>query len=228
MKRFALLGKKPFQFTIVGALLFLVFTIVGMFTYAGGTHSNPDSPGYSFFRNFFSSLGMTVAPNGESNTVSLVLFILAMFCAGLALIVYFIVEPKFFWDSLPLKMLSSLGSIFGVIAGAFFIGVAFPGDLYPDLHGFFTLNAFRTFLIAVIFYLIAILINRRYPKRYAIVYAAFAVMLFVYILLMMYGPGFDDPNGEVIQATSQKLIVYAAIICMMIQAYGSMKLVEAS
>ena len=67
-------GKRPFQFTIFSAILFVVLTIVAMFLYAGGTGTDPDSAGYSFFHNFFSSLGLTIAPNGEPNRASAVLF----------------------------------------------------------------------------------------------------------------------------------------------------------
>jgi hypothetical protein len=51
-------------------------------------------------------------------------------------------------------------------------------------------------------------------------------MLAGYIWLMINGPGIDAPNGEIVQAAGQKIIVYASIICMGIQSYGSMRLSE--
>ena len=227
MEKLTSLGKKPFQFTIISAAQFVVVTVIAMLFYAGGTHSDPSAASYSFFRNFFSSLGLTVSPNGESNTISAILFFLALSLAGAGLVVYFIFVLQFFWSSALMKTLSVIGSIFGVFSGLCFIGVAFtPADVFLEAHGWFVVNTFRSFLIAVVPFIIVILLNRNYPNIYAIVYIIYALCLLGYILLMMYGPGYGTPNGEVVQATGQKLIVYAAIIAMLIQSIGSIRMVE--
>jgi len=225
MDRIKSLGKRPFQFTIIAAIQFVLLTLIAMPLYAGGTGTDPSNTGYSFFRNFFSSLGLIVAPNGEPNTVSAILFFIALLFAGLSLVVYFIVEPQFFWHKRSLRILSILGSIVGVFTGLCFMGVAFtPADLFLDAHAWFVINAFRSFLVVVLFYTFAILLNRDYPNIYALVYIIFAVLLAAYIWLLFSGIGSDTPEGEMIQATGQKSIVYAAIICMLIQSYGSLKM----
>lgn len=222
MNRLSQAGVRPFQFTIFSAVQFIILTLIGMLFYAGGTHSDPSVSGYSFFRNFFSSLGLLTAPNGEPNTVSAILFFIALSLAGLGLVVYFVFVLQFTQGKAATRVLSAAGSLFGVLAGVCFIGVAFtPADLLPDAHGWFVINAFRTFLLAVIPYLVAVLLVRDYPNRYAVVYLVFAVLLLAYILLLIYGPGFGSPNGEMIQATGQKVIVYAAILTMLIQSIGA-------
>jgi uncharacterized membrane protein YqjE len=45
------------------------------------------------------------------------LFFIALSVAGLGLVVYFIVEPQFFWHKRSQRILSILGSIFGIISG---------------------------------------------------------------------------------------------------------------
>lgn len=220
-------GVRPFRFTIISAVQFIILTLVGMLFYAGGTHSDPTVSGYSFFRNFFSSLGLLTAPNGQPNTVSAILFFIALSLAGLGLVVYFVFVLQFTQGRLATRVLSAAGSLFGVFAGVCFIGVAFtPADLLPEAHGWFVINAFRTFLLAVIPYAMAILLISDYPKRYALVYGIFAVLLLAYILLLIYGPGFGSSNGEVIQATGQKVIVYAAIITMLIQSIGAIGVLQ--
>ena len=229
MGRIRALGKRPFQFTILAAILFVLLTLIAMPLYAGGTRTDPSNPGYSFFRNFFSSLGLILAPNGEPNTVSAVLFFFALSVAGLGLVVYFIVEPQFFWHRRSIRILSILGSIVGVFTGLCFMGVAFtPADLFLEAHKWFVINAFRSFLVVVLFYTLAIFLNRDYPNVYAVVYMVYAVMLAAYIWLLFSGIGFDTPEGEMIQAVGQKTIVYAAIICMLIQSYGSLKMPDHS
>lgn len=222
-------GKRPFQFTLIASLQFVLLTLIAMPFYPGGTHTDPTTSGYSFFRNFFSSLGLTVAPNGETNTIAAILFFIALSVAGLGLVVYFIVEPQFFWHRRSLRILSILGSIVGVFTGLCFMGVAFtPADLFLEAHKWFVINAFRSFLVVVLFYTLAIFLNRDYPNVYAVVYMVYAVMLAAYIWLLFSGIGFDTPEGEMIQAVGQKTIVYAAIICMLIQSYGSLKMPDHS
>lgn len=220
-------GKLPFQFTFFTAVQFVVLTVVAMFFYPGGTGSDPDSAGYSFLRNFFSSLGLTVAQNGEPNWISAGLFFIALTLAGLGLVVYYIFCPKFFWHKPVLKVLSVLGSICGVFSGICFIGVAFtPANLLPGQHGWFVINAFRTFLFVAIFYTAAVFLNQRYPSQYGWLYLLFSILLAVYVWLLISGPRASTPQGEIIQATGQKIIVYAAIITMLIQSYGSIKLLD--
>jgi hypothetical membrane protein len=205
-----------FLATIVGCIQFVLLTFIAMLFYPGGTHDEPNAKGYSFFNNFFSDLGLTVSPSGETNTVSFILFILSLTLAGLAIILFFITSTDLFKNT-PGRTPSLLGSIVGVFSGLSYIGIAFtPADLYLEWHGNFVLLAFSSFLLVVILYTIAIYLNKGYPNRYAYVYLVFAVLLAIYLWLLFAGP-----NDIRIQATGQKAIVYAEIICMFIQAYGA-------
>lgn len=74
------------------------------------------------------------------------------------------------------------------------------------------MTAFRAFLDAVLFYLVAILLSRRYPNAYALVYGVCALLLAAYVWLMIAGPGIDTPVGMRVQATGQKIINYSSIV----------------
>ena len=172
---------------------------------------------------------MTVTESGASNPVGAVLFFTALTGAGMALILFFTAILQFFQDEPRLRWLSGVGSAFGVISGLCFIGVAYtPADLLVEPHADFVLWAFRTFLFAVLFYLPAIWLHSRYPQRYAGAYAVFAALLAAYIWLLTNGPGFDTPQGILIQAVGQKLIVYAAILSMGVQSWGAIQLLKAA
>lgn len=107
-----------------------------------------------------------------------------------------------------------------MFSGFSYIGIAFtPADLHLEWHGNFILLAFSSFLLVVILYTIAIFLNKDYPNRYAYVYLVFAVLLAAYLWLLFLGP-----NDIRVQATGQKVIVYAEIICMFIQAFGAWKI----
>ena len=49
--------------------------VVSMGAYPGGTTHDHSTPGYSFFHNFLSDLGMTVAYDGRSNRLGAALFV---------------------------------------------------------------------------------------------------------------------------------------------------------
>ena len=82
--------------------------------------------------------------------------------------------------------------------------------------------------MAVIFFIPTILLEKRYPNIYAGIFAAFAVILGVYIWLMFSGPAFETAGGRMVQVTGQKVIAYAAIITIFFQAYGGRKIVSAT
>ena len=205
-----------------GCVLFVVLTIVAMLFYPGGTLTDPTTSGYSFCTNYFSDLGLTWTHARLRNTISAILFITALVSAGVALVLSFLAWPQFFTHSRSGKFLSGMGSIFGAIAGACFIGVAFtPANLYLDTHIAVMMWAFRTFTVAVMCYTIAIFCERDYPNRFGFVFVAFAALLVLYVLLLTVGPPYDSPEGIVIQAVGQKIVVYASVISILIQAFGA-------
>jgi hypothetical protein len=91
------------------------------------------------------------------------------------------------------------------------------------VHRLFVQIAFSSFLLVVILYSAAILRDRGYPNLYAFAYAGFALILAAYLVLLFGGPHIDTPEGVRIQATGQKIVVYAEIGCMFLQSYGALK-----
>ena len=207
---------------MIGCIQFVLLTFIAMLVYPGGTHGDPTTTGYSFFRNFFSDLGITRTFTGEPNAASFLLFTVALTLAGLALVAFFVDFPQFFSDLKAGKWLSVMGSVPGVISGLSFIGVAStPGNLYLAPHKLFVQLAFVSFFMAVLFYIPALFLQRTYPKRYAWGFIAFAVILGAYIWLLFHGPSASTLSGLVIQATGQKIVVYAAILSMLAQGHGA-------
>lgn len=196
-----------------------------MLLYPGGTFNDQTSQGYSFFNNFFSDLGMTETRNNASNTTSMVLFTAALTAVGIALAIFFIAFAQLFIGEGSSKWLSTLGAIFGVVAGICFIGVAFtPWNLYLEAHNLFVRWAFRLFLAAVILFIIAAWREKNLPRRFAWVFIVFAVVLTGYVLLLTFGPSVQTREGQMIQAVGQKIIVYASIMSVLIQALGAYRL----
>ena len=219
--------QRVFSVIMFGCVLFVVLTLVAMPFYPGGTSADHTASGYSFFSNFFSDLGLTETRTGHPNTVSAILFFTAMVMGGAGLVLFFMAFPQFFTKSKSGRLLSRIGSIFGVISAVCFIGIGFtPANLYKEAHMAFVMWAFQILPLAVILYAVAILREPDYPNRYGFVFVAFAVLLVLYVALIITGPARDSPEGLMIQVTGQKAIVYAIIISIFIQAYGARKLIQ--
>jgi phage shock protein PspC (stress-responsive transcriptional regulator) len=214
-----------FKIVSVICVLFVILTAAAMFIYPGGTNTAKTTIGYSFTANFFSDLGLTIAHNGQANPVAAIMFLIALGSAGAALMLFFVAFLQFFGRNTVRRTLSVLGTLFGLIAGACFIGVALtPANLFGEAHGNFVRGAFFTFLIAVVFYLIAVLITPNYPNRYAAVFGVFAVLLGFYLILIFAGPESDTVEGLTIQVVGQKIIAYASIITVLIEAIGALQI----
>ena len=210
---------------MIGCVQFIVLTTVAMFLYPGGTHADNTTASYSFWNNFFSDLGRTAAHSVVSNTASMVLFVIALSLGGVALLLFFVAVPHHFRQTSMIRRLSTVGSIVGVVSAVSYIGIAaVPADVNQTLHRLFVDVAFSSFLLVVVCYSIAVFRNRDYPNAYAFVYLCFAVILAVYLWLLFAGPNPETDSGMRIQATGQKIVVYAVILCMFIQAYGAFQI----
>ncbi len=210
-----------------GCGLFVFLTVLAMLTYAGGSVDNPESAGYSFSHNFLSNLGMITAESGRPNWISAILFFVALALAGAALVVFFILFRRLFQTTRLQVAFGLLGSTLGVLAGVSFMGIAFaPADIARPAHIQFVMWAFRLFPLAVLCYLPVMFLDRRYPRGYAWVFAIFCLMLIGYYLLMTNGPGFDTPQGLVVQVVGQKVISYASIASIGIQSLGAARFLK--
>jgi hypothetical protein len=212
---------------MLGCVQFIILTTVAMFYYPGGTYTNHDTVGYSVWSHFFSDLGRRAAFSGASNTVSHILFVVALCFAALVLALAFAALPQLFIKVKPSRRLAVIGSIVGIISVISYIGIAAsPWDLHETVHKLFVYIGFTAFLLVVALYSAAIFRNKFYPNIYAYTYLAFAVILALYLVLLFGGPKADTAWGIRLQATGQKIVVYAEIVCMFIQSYGALRLLK--
>lgn len=158
---------------VVGTLQMIVLTFIAMIIY-------PD--GYSFTEHYFSHLGLTRTPDGNPNSFSQALFIIALVVAAIALIPFWIVMTTIFSDLEGIKYFIYFGSILGLLSSPFLIGVAiFPGDTHGALHSMSARNFFLLFAIAILVYSIAIFFNKDYQNIYAIVGIIFSIIIVLFI-----------------------------------------------
>jgi hypothetical protein len=210
---------------MVACIQFLLLTCIGMVVYPGGSLADPTTTGYSFFSNFLSELGMTVTNGGSPNGLSAVVFVTALVLVGSGFVVFFAAMPRLLRGTRLVRVLSILGSVFGVVSGLSCVGMALtPANLLLGVHIGFMLVAFPSFLVAIALYSPAILLSAKYPKAFGLLFIALAVLLAGYLSLLAGGPGLDTASGVRIQATGQKVVVCAIIACLLVESYGALRL----
>ncbi|MDP6340079.1 MAG: hypothetical protein QF842_07160 [Candidatus Marinimicrobia bacterium] len=210
------------SFPRYGIVLFLVLMILSMVTYGGGTINDPESMGYSFTLNFFSDLGKFT----PGNFLSMLFFALSLCICGFALMAYFYYFMQLFIQNNALTIIAKIGAVVGIIGALCFVGVGFtPHNVFFAAHNFFANWAFRCFLITSILLSWVLYKDYRFENRYASGYLIFALLIFIYILILEFGPNPRNSDFSLIfNVLAQKLIVFVFILSVLYQSFGYSKL----
>ena len=230
-------------FPFYGLAIFFFCNIIAMYVYAGGSSSNPENTGYDFFRNYLSQLGRIRAVNGENNLISFRVWTSGMATTGLIFIIYYITLPTFFKE----KKIAILGSFLGVISCMCFIltGIT-PGDVIlnlshysnpdlsintiyvKDLHKFFANNIFYFGLLSSLIYSYVIYQSKEIDSIYGMGYYSFSVIIFLYVLILIYGPSpFSSESALMFQVTAQKIVSISWVMCTFILSVGIKNIIDA-
>jgi hypothetical membrane protein len=188
---------------ILAGMQFVIITFILMAFYPEG---------YSFMDIPFSALGLLVT-RGYATPMNWFMFATATTLAGALSIPFWISIRTLFTETTPLKALSGIGTILGLVAGPLLAGIGiFAGDVYPAQHGFSTIYFFLLFSSAIIIYSIAILLNKDYENVYALIGIIVAIICYTHVLV----PGFGN-------AAMQKIAVYSLVLYSVFQGYKMRK-----
>jgi hypothetical membrane protein len=195
-----------------------------MYLYEGGSIHQPNLDTYSFTTNFFSDLGRYRLPNREMNVPTSLIFKTTMAVTGLCISLFFLAVPSLFKKG-GTKALATIAAFFGIIAGISYILIGnIPYDLSYWAHTRYVRIGFISFFLMVIFYTSAIFAERDYPNRYGWLFILFGVILLIQISVMLLGPrSWQSEEALYLQAVAQKIVVYAEMICMLMQSIGALK-----
>tara|TARA_B100000029_G_C17541444_1_gene946873 strand:+ start:822 stop:1544 length:723 start_codon:yes stop_codon:yes gene_type:complete len=229
-------------FPFYGLAIFFLCNIIGMYFYAGGSILNPENPGYDFFRNYLSQLGRVRGINGENNLISFRIWTSGMATTGLIFIIYYISLPSFF----EMKKTAILGSLFGIISCVCFVltGIT-PGDVilnlshYSDpslsintiyvhnLHKFFANNIFYFGLLSALIYSYVVYSSDKINTIYGMGYYLFSIIIFLYVLILMYGPSpFSSESALIFQVTAQKIVSISWAMCTFVLSLGIKNIID--
>ena len=199
-------------------IIFVVFNIIAMILYPGGNLHNFEQEGYSFTRNFFSDLGLTISHSKAPNTLSCILFNTSLIVCGVTFTMLFY-KIK---DVFRYKFLSKIATFFGVLGGLSYIGVALtPSNLLLDAHIFFAHSIFRYLFISSFLYSILIFKTESFENKYGYGFITFSIMVLIYVLISEAGP---DPRKSIdallLQAVAQKIIAIWILFSIYMYSLG--------
>ncbi len=191
--------------TVLGGFQFMLITFIAMFFY-------PD--GYSFTEDYFSYLGTTVnVKTGSPNNISRVLFLIACVVAGVSLIPFWIVITTLFTESKFMRYISLFGSIIGAISSVFLMGVGiYAENTHYFLHSSSAKMFFLFFIIAILTYSFAILLNSEYQNIYSFIGIVFSITI-ITIIIILYVFRYSIQ----ISVITQKIIVYGFCLWAVLQ-----------
>lgn len=209
---------------IICAVQFFISSSLAMRVYPGGTIHDRESEGYAFFDNYFSDLGRNRAWNRQPNHRSNLYFQYSLLLVGGSLVLFFLVLPSYFSEA-EAQFIAVIAAVCGVIAALCYIGIALtPLDFNYHRHTLFVRAGFIAFLTMCFFYASAIFNEPGYPNRYAWALLIFAAILFIQVAIMLGGPrSWHSPEALRLQATAQKIVVYAEMLCMLYQLIGVLR-----
>lgn len=194
-----------------------------MFFYKGGTYIDPSTSQYIFWYNYFSDLGQWISHSGIPNRISFIIFTISLTLWGLSQIPFFIAYQYFFKSTKKLNGFSIFGSIFGILMGVFYVGIAFsPSDLKNNLHNIFAFLGFGSGFVCLILYSVVIYQDSKYPNFYAKILVISSIVLCLYFVTLALIENIDIALRLLISVTGQKIMIYTLLICGIIQGYGAL------
>src|SRR5882757_7337793 len=203
---------------IYASIQFLVLTAIAMLVYPGGAVYELDANRYLFLRNFFSDLGATITPSGRPNLASHILLAIALGCVGLALILASSNWKVIVSRRQAAQAAGRASQVLEIVAGLGFIGIAAtPWNLVLDAHNGFVRAAFG-FLLAYDLCLLIIQLGNRWSSAYTAANAVYLLLLLAYVGVLFFGPKLNTKSGLEFQVAAQKIIVYASVINLGLQA----------
>ncbi|MHA1106055.1 MAG: hypothetical protein ACTSPN_10105 [Promethearchaeota archaeon] len=212
--------KNAVYLQIIGSVIYLILIFLAMTFYTGGTRDYPSVPGYSFWANTLSDSGRTVAYSGIPNTISMVLFTIALTIYAILFIPFYLKISDLFNEGKYEKYFSNVGTFLGIVASISFIGIACtPADILIGPHTLFVFIGYAAILFNAVCYSIAMYLNKNFSKVYAHILIIFALVHLITLIMGIIGLA-SDRNLMVL---GQKIGRFAAMTTFFILAYGIWK-----
>jgi hypothetical membrane protein len=204
---------------VLGGIQYLVLSTIAMAIYPGGTKYDPSTTGYLFWNNMISDMGRTVAHNGALNAVSCALFITTMWVIAATFVPFYAALSKQFTAASGTMRIACIAALLGISTSVLLaLSASFPQDLFPQLHVRLAQFSFVALAPSILIYWWLMRGDARFPRPCDPTFLAFAIIILAGIVVTIASGSGIDAVTVTIQATTQKIMVYAWIACMPVMA----------
>lgn len=195
-----------YNLTLLLFVQYVIVTLVMIWFYDSGSRYAPDSTQFVFNQNYLSDLGRTMGFNGIANP-SYIFYSLTLSLAGIGIFLFFL-QIKNTMKSQG-KHLVSQTAFASAVA---YIGIAlFPVDVDLATHVIFGRWAFFSFFFTSV--LSHNLLDKARFKTANKLFWLLNILLFLYLLLMLFGPSSSQGVWALqLKTIAQKVVVYSQII----------------
>ena len=209
-----------YKIELLGFLVSIVFCVLAMIFYAGGTQMDPSAPGYSFWFNTISDSGRLFAHNGEPNFTSFIFLCIAWIVLGITWIPFYIVFPRVFEEGTRERKLSEIGGYLGIIASiAHILVVLAPVDVLFLMHYLIAFIMYLSLLPAMILYSLSLIKSEKFSKNYQYTFILFTGLFFLYVCLAFTSVGIGIREIMTIFQKIGRFSVYAGFTILTIGAW---------
>jgi hypothetical protein len=207
-------------FIILSCIPFLSILLFGLAVlyFPGGP--NPD--GFSFWGNTMSDLGKIIANNGEDNTISRILYSIALTLLSCFILVYYSVIWTYFQDKKSTKWLSIIGTAIGILQSIWYLGLTFtPDDTMHSTHLIFIYGASAFLVAAIVIYDITYFLKRDFTKLNTYSYLAMFIIAFIFMLSVAIAPIFGSEIGMLPRRAGHTLFIFIECLVYGLQGIGA-------
>ena len=211
-------------------ILFVFFLTLSMFFYPDGLSPTGYNgfDGYSFWKNYISDLGMTHTFGGVPNPVSSLFLLIGIITLSIGGSLFYLLAFIAFSndnendnekdnDNRSTTRLSATGSIFGIVACIFLLGISiFPKDTKLELHEIASILFFLFTFAAVLIYNQIILKHADISNKYTILGYIFILCVVIYAIVpKLIFPQLNDETQFIFKPASQKIAVISLLMTIL-------------
>ena len=202
------------------SVLSTLLAIAAMFIYPGGSRYHRNAGHYTFFQNYLSDLGSSVAYGGASNGIGAMLFVACLVAAAIGLCASLVGLMRIHALAPASRGWANAAGAAGALSGISLIGVAFvPVDRYLRIHESLSDWAIGSLAAVPLLLGIAALRDPRFPLRSFVAWIILLLVLVAYVTILLWHPERGTERGHDIQVMGQKLAVLATVIILPYQAW---------
>jgi len=215
-------NKTAYKIEVSGFIVSIIFCVLAMLFYAGGTQMDPSTSGYSFWFNTISDSGRFIAHNGEPNLISFIFLSIGWAILGITWIPFFIVFPRVFEEGTREKKLSEKASYLGISTSIAHIAVVLsPVDVFFVAHYLIAFIMYLALLSTMILYSLTIKQSEKISQKYISSFIIFTGLFFLYVILALISVGTGVRELMTIFQKVGRFSIYAGFTVLTI---GSWKL----